>query len=401
MTDAQRCPVELISRPFMQDPYPHLAKLRESLPAAVLEAGGFRMWLITRYEDVRRILADPDVCKDMVGRRREIVKQSLVDATRHVRLPHESRRSVLDRDGDDHRRLRSALTPMFRPENLAGLRDGIEARAEELLDALPLTEPVELLTAYVRPLVAGVIADIVGVPADERAMFPLWETAMLTSLKNEDVAEAGRALYGFALRMIELKRTAPSDDVYTWLLGQHDEGILDFDELASTVALLLFAGSEPAAVITTGISTVLRHPDQLAILLAEPELWPRCVEEVMRYEPPFRMLPPRFSPKDTQVAGTNVPPMELLLLSPAAANRDAERFSNPDEFDVRRDTRGHLGFGHGSHRCPGAELGRMETLIALRAFFTRFPHARVLEEPSWRPGLFMRRLHSLPVLLEP
>jgi cytochrome P450 len=94
----------------MQDPYPHLAELRESMPAAVVQAGGFRMWLITRYEDVRRILADPDVCKDMVGRRREIVKQSLVDSTRNVRLPHEARRSVLDRDGDDHRRLRSALT---------------------------------------------------------------------------------------------------------------------------------------------------------------------------------------------------------------------------------------------------------------------------------------------------
>jgi cytochrome P450 len=399
MQHPQQCPVELISRRFMHDPYPDLAELRQSMPAAVLEAGGFRMWLISRYEDVRRILADPEVCKDMVGRRREIVEQSLVDSTRHVRLPHESRRSVLHRDGDDHRRLRGALTPMFRPEKLAGLREGIDERAEELLDRLPLGEPVDLLTAYVRPLVAGVIADLVGVPADEREMFPIWETAMLTSLKNEDVADAGRALYGFALRMIELKRAEPSDDVYSWLLGLHDDGTLDFDELASTFALLLFAGSEPAAVITTGISLLLRHPDQLTAVLTEPELWPNCVEEVLRYEPPFRNLPPRFSPKATNVGDVEVPSMELLLLSPASANRDATRFPDPDVFDVRRDTRGHLGFGHGSHRCPGAELGRLETQIALRAFFTRFPWARSLEEPSWRPGLFMRRLHSLPVLL--
>ncbi|MFI6095280.1 cytochrome P450 [Lentzea sp. NPDC051213] len=394
-----QCPVRLASRRFMHDPYPALASLRDSMPAAVVEAGGLRMWLVTRYEDVRRILADREVGKDLVGQRRELVPRSMVDPSRRARLPAASRRSLLDRDGDDHRRLRGALAGVFSPARLAVLKPEIERRASALLDRLPVGEPVELLTSYVRPLVATTIADLVGVPEDERAMFPVWETAMLTAPSIAEVEEAGRELYALALRLVERKRAEPGDDVCTMLLGLRDEGVLDDDELASTFIVLLIGGSEPASAITSGLSLLLRHPAQLRAVLDEPALWPNCVEEIVRYEAPFRMLPPRFSADATVVDDVEVPARELLLLSPGSANRDPLRFSSPDSFDVRRDTRGHLGFGHGAHRCLGAELGRLETRIALRLFFERFPAAGLEEEPVWLPGLFMRRLGGLRVRL--
>lgn len=392
--------MKLITGRFMRDPYPALASLQESVPAAVTEVGGFRMWVVTRYADVRGLLADPSVGKDLVGSRRAVVAQSMTEPTHRARLPHRSRRSLLDRDGDDHRRLRSALSGVFGPATVEALRPRVEEVASALLDALPVGSPVDLVADYARPLVATIISELVGVPEDERSDFPIWETQMLSAPSIEEVEEAGRLLYELALRLIERKRAAPADDVYTMLLGLHADGTLDFDELASTFIVLLIAGSEPTSPIGSGAWLLLNEPDQLAAVLDDPSLFGNAVEEVLRFESPFRMLPPRFADRPTEIESVTIPAGELILPSTAAANRDPSRFPDPDRFDVRRDTRGHLGFGHGPHRCLGAELGRMETLIGLRSLFTRFPRTRLVDSrPAWRSGVFMRRLDNLPVIL--
>jgi cytochrome P450 len=394
------CPVKLLTKEFRRDPYPTLASLQESGALSEAEVGGFRMWVLTRYADVRGMLGDPSFRKDVVAERRALVERSMTDSSHRARLPHRSRRSMLDRDGADHRRLRAPLQGLFNAAKVEQLRPRVEEVTAELLDGFSAGDRVDLIADFARPLVTTIISEVMGVPEHERDGFPIWETEMLTGPSIPRIEEGGRQLYELALRLIEYKRAHPGDDVYTELLGLHDDGTWDFDELASTFLMLLIGGSEPTSLFGNGALLLLTHADQLAAVVADPSLFENCVEEVLRYETPFRMMPPRFSECPVQIGDRTLPAGELVIASSAAANRDPERFPSPDSFDVRRDTRGHLGFGHGPHRCLGAELGRLETTVALRALFTRFPDTSLVPgEPSWRAGVFMRRLDNLPVVL--
>lgn len=386
----------------MSDPYPMLADMRETAPAVVVENRGFRMWLLTRYEDACRVLADPAFGKDIVSHRRNVVKQNMLRPSGMARIPHESRRSLLDRDGEDHRRLRSIFRGVFTPTGLAGFQSRIEQIVDELLDSFDVGECVDVIARLARPFSATFIGELLGVPADRREGFPLWANEMLTGTSNEEIAAGGQKLYEFALQMIDLKRREPGDDLFTLLLRTHESGLLDGDELASTYVALLVGGTEPTSAIGSGVLLLLSRPDQMMRLRTDPSLMEECVEEIVRYEPPFRLLPPRFSDRPLELDGMTIPAGELILISPALVNRDPTLFADPDNFDVTRRPKGHLGFGHGPHYCLGAELGRLETKIALHAFISRFPASRLAlapEQADWRPGTFMRRLDNLPVVL--
>ncbi|MFJ8911108.1 cytochrome P450 [Amycolatopsis sp. NPDC102389] len=385
-------------------PYAVFDGLRDTAPAVPVQVNGFRMWAVTQYADVRKILADPDACKDIVQHRKRVVPQSILRPDHSAKLAHRSRRSLLDRDGPDHRRLRAQLSGEFSTARVARLRPAIERTATSLMDRLPLGEPVDLVTAYARPLVTTVLADLLGLPEHERGEFPGWQMSMLTGNSVAEAENGAHQLHELALRMIEVKKREPGDDLFTRLLRIHEaDGAMDADELASTYVVLLIGGSEPATSIGTGLALLLDRPDAVKKLIATPELFGQAVEEIVRYESPFKLLPPRFCEKPVEVDGVTIPPGEMIAVSPGAANRDPARFPDPNTFDIERDTRGHLGFGHGAHRCLGATLGRLETEIALRMLITRFPRTRLMAAPEdliWRPGSFMRRLDGLPAILD-
>jgi cytochrome P450 len=403
VTGDPECPMRLATRHFMSDPYPMLAAIRESAPAVAVENRGFRMWLLTRYADACRVLADPEFGKDIVLHRRKVAGQNLLRPSGGlVRIPHESRRSLLDRDGEDHRRLRAIFRGVFAPSRLAGFQPRIERIAGELLDGLEPGECVDVIARFARPFAAGFIGELAGVPAGERDGYPLWANEMLTGASSEAIAEGGLKLHEFALKMIDLKLREPGDDLFTQLLRTQESGVIDRDELASTYIALLVGGTEPTSAIGIGLLLLLNRPQAAARLLADPSLMAQCVEEIVRYEPPFRLLPPRFSDRPLELDGMTIPAGELILISPALVNHDPAYFPDPDEFDLDRRPKGHLGFGHGPHYCLGAELGRLEIGIALQAFLTRFPASLLAlapEQAAWRPGTFMRRLDNLPVLL--
>ncbi|WP_190812741.1 cytochrome P450 family protein [Saccharopolyspora pogona] len=395
-------PVKLLSRSFMQDPYPTLESLRRDHAAIPVENGGFRMWVITRYDDAHALLADPTLQRDLVKHRHAVVEQNLVDIERRPKLPRELRRSMLDQDGADHRRMRGIVAKFFTPSRLAALRPGIERLADDLLDGLPVGEPVDIVDQYARPLSATCLSEMLGVPEDARDRFPLWETAILTAPSKEEVEDAGRQLQVFAGEIIALKREQPRADLFTELVRAGAAGLLDDAELVSMITLLLIAGLEPTSAIGSGVLVLLRHSEELARLRADPDLITACVEEILRFETPFRMLTPRYVDHPLELDGVTIPAGELLLISTGSANRDPSRFADPDRFDITRDTKGHLGFSHGRHRCMGAELGRIETAVGLGRLFDRFPATALAVAPQdvqWRPGMFMRRVDSLPVVL--
>ncbi len=400
---AERPPKYLATSQYTACPYAVFGGLRDTAPAVPVQVNGFRMWAVTQYAEVRRILADADACKDIVQHRKRVVPQSILRPDHSAKLAHRSRRSLLDRDGPDHRRLRAQLSGEFSTARVMRLKPAIERAATALLDRLPLGEPVDLVKAYARPLVTTVLADFLGLPDHEREGFSDWQMSMLTGNSVAEAEDGAHRLYELALRMIDEKKREPGDDLFTRLLRVHEaDGGMDADELASTYVVLLIGGSEPASSIGTGLALLLDRPDAVSKLLATPDLFGAAVEEIVRYESPFKLLPPRFYEKPVDVNGVTIPAGEMIAVSPGAANRDPARFPDPDVFDIERETRGHLGFGHGAHRCLGAALGRLETEIALRELITRFPRTRLAvasEDLVWRPGSFMRRLDGLPAIL--
>ncbi|MEU0156624.1 cytochrome P450 family protein [Micromonospora fulviviridis] len=395
-------PVRLLTRSFMADPYPALAHLREDHAAVPVENGGFRMWLITRYDDARTLLADPSLSLDLVKHRHRILEQDLVDIERRPKLPRELRRAMLDYDGADHRRTRRVVAKHFAPSQLATSKPRIERLADDLLNDLPANVPIDIVARYARPLSVAFISDLLGVPEGAREEFAVWEMALLTAPSKSEVEHAGRQLHKFADEMVALKHEQPRDDLITEIVRAGAAGLLDDAEMVSMITMLMIAGLEPASAISSGVLALLENPRELTRLRENPDLMAACVEEVLRFESPFRMLTPRFIDHPVELAGITIPAGELLLISAGAANRDPSRFPDPNQFDITRDTKGHLGFSHGSHRCLGAELGRMQTTVALTRLFARFPDtemAIMADTVEWRPGMFMRRLHSLPVIL--
>ncbi|WP_216893557.1 cytochrome P450 [Nocardia alni] len=394
-------PMKLITREFMRDPYPTLRLIQRLSPAVPVINNGFRMWVVTRYDDVHTILADPELGKDLVGRRRQVVPQSMIRPERKARFAPESRRSVLDRDGADHHRLRTVLGPMFSPGRLTDYRLRLERVADRLADGFCAGARIDAVDQFARPFSATFASELLGIPEGERDGFPVWETEMLTAPTIERIEAGGRLLYEFALRMVEFKRAEPGDDLFTWLLSLHDdEGRIDADELASTIIMLTVAASEPTVAIGNGLLLLLSRPEELAKARALD--YQGCVDEILRFESPFRMLPPRFFDRPLELGEVTLAPGELILLSVASANRDPRRFPDPDRFDVARTGRGHLGFGFGTHRCMGAQLGRMATEIGLRALLDRFPGSTLripAQDAEWRLGTFLRRLDNLPITL--
>lgn len=392
--------VKLITQGFLQNPYPVLTVMREQTPAFPFEANGFRMWVVTRDADIRRIFKEESLRKDVVATRRERVIQSMVRPDRKARAPARSRRSLLDRDGEDHRRLRDLVRHAFQPHRLQKVEARVRELARQLAQELPSEGIVDVHAQFALPLAASIMAEIAGIPEEFVGQFPPLVSAMLTGGSVEEVESAGKALYQLSLRLIERKRSARADDLFTQLLDAHAAGKMDDDELASMMLVLMIGGLEPATAICNGVMLLLQHPEQRARLEADPGLLPSCVEEVVRFESPFRFLPPRYGDKAIELGDVTIPAGEMIIVSVASANRDPAFIDDGDRFDIARQRTHHLSFGLGVHQCLGAALGRIETGEGIAAFFRRFPNAALAVTPEqirWRPSTFLRRVDSLPV----
>ncbi len=403
--NCNQAPIKLVNGVFLRNPYPVLTALREETPAFPMEGNGFRMWVVTRHADIRRILKDPSMKKDVVGTRRERVIQSLVSAERRARLPARSRRSLLDRDGKDHRRLRDLVSHAFRPQQIASLEPRVRKLANELAQRLPKTGVVDIHAEYALPLALTIVSEIVGIPKKYRNQFPPLASNILTGGSVAEIESAGEEMYALALELIDHKRTHPGDDLIASLMQAHAEGKMDDDELASMIIVIMMGGLEPATAICNGILLLLQHPAQRARLIANPKMLPGCVEEVLRFESPFRMLPPRFSESPIKLDdGIIIPPKEMIIFCVASANRDPRFIENGEHFDISREACPHLSFGNGPHHCLGAQLGRIETGEGIAAFLHHFPKAQLALPPEkirWRATTFLRRVDSLPVMVNP
>ncbi|MFD8106344.1 cytochrome P450 family protein [Streptomyces microflavus] len=381
---------------FTRDPYPVYAALRAKGPVhRVRIPEGTHAWLVVGYEAGRRLLADQRLSKRWAAASPSLGVTKVSAGT-----------SMLSSDTPDHTRLRKLVAREFTPRRMEQLTPRVQEMTDELLDRM-LAAPdrrADLVEALSYPLPMNVICELLGVPFLDRAAFREWSNQAVSSVDVSKRASSTRATAAYLTGLIQDKRARPGDDLMSALIHTADEDgdRLSADELMGMAWLLLVAGHETTVnLITNGVHNLLAHPDQLAALRADFDLIDNAVEEILRFEGPVETPTYRFTTEPVDIDGTVIPGGgELVLVAMSDANRDPARYSDASRFDVTRDARGHIAFGHGIHYCLGAPLARIEARVAIRSLLERCPELRLTADPAtlaWRTGLLMRGPLSLPV----
>jgi cytochrome P450 len=404
VTDAVEL-VPLDEDSYYQDPVGFFARLRESRPVAPVWMPDYgRVWIITRYADVRVALTDPrlvnKICHWPGG------GQSFPDEAAGVH-------ALLNTDPPEHTRLRPLVQKAFTPRRAGQLRPRTKEIAAGLLDELTARgDVVDLLGGYARPLPITVICELLGIPVADRGW--IWVTVTDYGKGSEELQRVPRELAAYFTGLIAAKRAEPGNDLLSALVLAHDnahdnaeedgaEAALTATELLSAAYHLVMAGFDTTLnLIASGTLALLTHPGEMARLRQDPSLLPAAVEELLRFANPVNHVTARFTTEDLPIGGVVIPAGEQVLIAISSADRDPAQFPDPDRLDLGRDTSGHVAFGHGIHYCLGAPLARMEAEVALGALLARFPEISLAVSPRelrWRPVSLMNGLESLPVHL--
>ncbi|HEY3263031.1 MAG TPA: cytochrome P450 [Pseudonocardiaceae bacterium] len=389
MTVAAELPFE---QPRLLQPAPALRLLQGRGPIhRIRTAVGDEAWLVTGYDEVRRLLDD-----DRLGRSHPAPETA---ARTGESALFGGPLGNYDTEQADHRRMRSLLQPHFSPARMRALRPRIDALTGELLDQLAGCErPADLVAALALPLPILVICELLGVPSEDRAQFRGW-TQQAADVRDRARSERGLAeLFGYGQALVARKRRAPGDDVISRLCAT--EGVAD-DEIAMLSMALLFAGHETTVVaIGMGALQLLSNPEQWRRLLDHPARIARAVEEILRAPGHGGGGIPRYARTDLVIGDAQIKAGDLVLLDNGAANHDLVAFTEPDRFDIDRSGPAHLTFGHGARYCIGAPLARIELQAVFAQLIPRFPTMRLavpIEELRVNTDVLTGGLVELPV----
>ncbi|WP_412075112.1 cytochrome P450 [Streptomyces xanthophaeus] len=370
--------------------------LREGRPLSrVTLFDGRSVWVVTGHPEARALLCDGRLSSDRQN-------AAFPSPTRRFKDLSNRRPALLGVDDPAHNVQRRMLIPSFTLKRTAILRPRIQQTVDRLIDAMVAKGPAaELVGDFALPVPSMVICALLGVPYEDHEFFEGRTRRLLRGPEAADVEEAQRQLDAYFRDLIERKRRDPGDGLLDELITERLEtGEVDIEELVALATILLVAGHETTAnMISLGTFTLLRHPEQLAELRADPSLMPEAVEELMRFlSIADGML--RVATEDIEIGGVTIRADDGVIFSTSVINRDAAVFAEPDALDWHRPTRHHLAFGFGIHQCLGQNLARAELEIALGTLFDRLPGLRLAVEPDripFKPGDTIQGLIELPV----
>jgi cytochrome P450 len=389
---------------FRRDPYPFYDRLRAEDPVHEFLFGTL---VLTRYDDCVQLLRDPRGSSD--ARKSDFFAEFLADQQDRLEF-FQDRRPFLFLDPPDHTRLRGLVSKAFTPKVVEGLRPRIEQLVGELLDAAAAAGGMEVIEDFAYPLPVVVISELLGVPAGDHETFKGWSRDLARSLDPDFSVDAAtitavqataNEFAEYFRALIERRRSDPGDDLLSALIAVEDQGdILTENELLATLTLLLVAGHETTVnLIGNGTLALLRHPDQLDRLRADPGLARSTVEEVLRYDSPVQMTG-RTALEDIEVGGKVLPKGKQAVVLLAAANHDPAHFPDPRRIDVTRSPNPHRSFSFGAHFCLGASLARLEGTIALAELARRFPRIELETDALvHKDTMVLRGLEAMPVRL--
>jgi cytochrome P450 len=378
------------------DPVPELGRLRATEPVSRMKLPfGLRAWVVTGYEEAKAVLAaGPAFSNDFTN---------LVGT---VGITAEQNPGGLGfTDPPDHTRLRKLLTPEFTGHRLRRLAPRIDAivagQLDEMAEAAAAGEPVDLVQSFALAIPSLTICELLGVPYSDRAEFQRLSTTRFDLLGGVTGSlGAISESMEYLLKIVQNQRDEPGDGLLGRLVREHGDDLSDY-ELAGLADGLLTGGLETtASMLALGTIVLLQHPESRDAIRERDEAVDPFVDELLRYLTVVQVAFPRFAKQRVEVGGATIEEGDIVLCSLSAANRDGEL----DSFDPTRDARPHLAFGHGLHRCIGAELARMELRSAYPALVRRFPGIRLGAEPSelpFRKLSFVFGVDALPVELLP
>jgi cytochrome P450 len=386
--------LDLLDPELLADPYPTFHRLRAEDPVHWEPEPGY--WVVTRYDDAVAVLRDPATFSSAIHQGRPAAARSA--------------RWFVFRDAPDHTRLRAAAQGALTPQMVIGLRHRIAALVSELLDPIEEAGGCDLIAALAFPLPAIVIAELLGVPSDERARFRQWSADIaaiggLVGAAPDAAARRARAqasedaLAAYVSDVVRDRQRAAGPHLIGRLLaGCGDAGTLPLEDVVDLCVFLLFAGHETTTnLIGNGMLALLRHPETLPTLRAAPNLWGPAIDELLRFDSPVQARV-RVARGDAVLGGRTVRDGDRVLVLLGAANRDPAHFPEPDRLWLARPANRHLAFGAGIHFCLGAALARLEASVALEALVRRFPALELASERvRWRPTMSLRGLEALPL----
>lgn len=389
--------VDLTSPEFFADPYPTYRKLRESgapfWQAHSGPTGG--MWLVTRYQDALMLLKEGHTTKDAM-RVKPSAEVTFFDHT------------MLSKDAPEHTRLRALASLAFTPARVRDLEPRIAQIVEELIARVQPNGGMDFIADFAISLPAIVIAELLGVPPEDRDKFHDWSEKVargtVDELRTETAAkegdEAGMALAYYFSDLFDLRRRQPAADLVSAFIAARDDQdrLTEIELMAMCMGLLIAGHTTTANLLGNGMLTLLRHPAQLALLQRQPDLMPSAVEEMLRYESPIQRATFRMTKVPVEIGGTMVPEGQQVSAVIGAANRDPEVFAEPESFEITRHPNRHVAFGFGAHFCFGAPLARAQARLGFSRLLERLPNLRLANQtPQWGMTTFFRGLDALPV----
>ncbi|GHH87121.1 cytochrome P450 [Streptomyces sulfonofaciens] len=397
MTTDQTPPAYPFEHPGSLDMNPLYAELRERTPLArVRMPYGGEAWLVTRYEDIKRVLADHRFSR----------AATLGKDVPRVLPTIPTARSIVTADPPEHTRLRNLVSKAFTAERVERLRGRTQEIATELIDRMvEQGPPVDLVQAFSMPLPVTVFSALLGVPLEDRDRFNHWVDAIRTigSLTPDEVELARRELDAYLAGMVAQRRAQPTDDILGALVAaRDDQDRLSEEELIIFGVTLLIAGSDTTVnQIGNFVYTLLTQPEALSLLREDRSLLPGALDELLRITPMGTTAGvARIATEDVELAGGVVRAGEAVFVRIASGNRDRTVFDDPDTFDMTRDPNPHIAFGFGVHYCTGAQLARMELEVALGSLLDRLPGLRLAVRPedvTFKHDRLLQGPWSLPV----
>ncbi|HWM92628.1 MAG TPA: cytochrome P450 [Thermoanaerobaculia bacterium] len=403
VAEASSEPIDLLTADVLDEPYPAYHELRSRAPVQWNPIFG-GAWLVTRYEDVV-----PALRNRSLSSRRGVA--SLVGLPDHVRAKFSQfeafyTTSMLTQDHPKHTRIRALVTRAFTPRSLEELRPLVRRVVEDLLEPFREARQMDLIYDFAYPLPAIVIAEMMGLPWEDRDRLKVWgdDLAMFVGggMNPLDLAEAGQQsmldMADYFREWIARRHEEPGEDLISKLIQEYDGDRLTDDEVWSQCLLLLTAGHQTTRdLIGNGIWALLHNPDQYRLYLDDPSLRDSAVEEFLRYDSPVQMAG-RMVTERIQIGGQWIEPGKRVIMILGAANRDPERFPDPDRLLVDRQDNKHVAFGAGPHHCIGAFLARLEGQEAFDVLLRTCPNiqAEINEVERQRNATF-RRIKYLPI----
>lgn len=397
-----------LSAAFAQNPHKVYDSMRATGHPVYYEPEN--TWMITRFADVEAIALNKTMLRNPEDRRSpEEIRANKVKLNMHD-MPHHERFvqiSMLDSEGETHHRLRKTVFREFTPALIEKQRPAIQAFVDRLLEGSRDQDEIDFISDFAAHVPGQIIGRVLGVPEEDCSQLRTWSENIVqfwdigrTAEKKKLAESATKEFYEYLTQILKERTSSPQDDLMTRLLEYRNSGVVSEDELISLCMLILKAGhGSTIDVLGSGMHALLQFPDQMQRLRAEPSLMKIAIQEMFRFESPLPYFH-RFATEDVEVAGQSFKSGTRFGLLYGAANRDPEKFENPNVFDVGRTPNRHIAFGGGVHFCLGNHLARLDMDVIFATLLGRFQNIELLEQPTYKRGLSVRGPQKLRIALK-